>query len=93
MEDEEDAEEEESEVVSKLELPRNVWMIFRTVRTNIVSAWLVNGMAREYLTTLVDLVWENHVIFSDEELVEHRQVFMMACERDLKRYAVNHLPI
>ena len=90
VEDDEEAEEEQSEVVSKLELPRNVWMIFRTVRTNIVSAWLVNGMAREYLTTLVDLVWENHVIFSDEELVEHRQVFMMACERDLKRYAANY---
>lgn len=93
VEDDEEAEEEQSEVVSKLELPRNVWMIFRTVRTNIVSAWLVNGMAREYLTTLVELVWENAVIFSDEELVEHRQVFMMACERDLKRYTANYLPI
>ena len=90
VEGEDDISEEENEVVSTLELPRNVWMIFRAVRKNILEAWLLNGMARQYLTTMVELIWEDQVIFTDEELLEHRRIFMLACERDLKRYTPSY---
>lgn len=80
--DEKTEEEEASEVVATTEIPRDIWMSFKSLRMSIIAAFIVDGMAKEYFKTLCDLVWENGVIFSTEELEDHKRIFKLACQRD-----------
>jgi hypothetical protein len=75
-------EEDENEVVSRTEIPFDVWTVFKSVRKYLVLSWVLNGMARQYFECLCALIFDNGEHLSLDEIRDHKIVFMKAYERD-----------